>query len=302
MTLKMSLVETVAGGPALSPVVAGTWRMAEWGWSAQERLAWIEGCLELGVSSFDHADVYGDYAVESLFGEALALRPSLRENVQLVSKCGIRRISAHRPTHKCKSYDTSSGHIVASVEASLTSLRTDRIDVLLLHRPDPLLDIDEVASAFDALRKAGKVLHFGVSNFAPRQFELLHSRTALATNQIELSPLRCEALFDGTLDQAQQLGVRPMVWSPLAGGRLFDRRDANARALFDTLSRIASSYGVATTTIAFAWVLRHPSRPLPVAGSRRIQALRDAAHAIDLNLDREAWYEILQAATGKQVL
>jgi len=202
----------------LSPIVAGAWRMAEWNWTAQERLRWIEQIIELGVTSFDHADIYGDYAVEDLFGESLALRPALREKLQLVDKCGIKLVSQKRPAHRIKSYDTSRNHIVASVEASLRALRTDRLDLLLIHRPDALMDASEVAQTFATLKQQGKVLYFGVSNFMPWQFELLDAAMSahgdrLVTNQIELHPLRLEPLHDGTLDQAQRLRRRPMIWS-----------------------------------------------------------------------------------------
>lgn len=298
----MALVHTSHQGPALSPIVAGTWRLADWGWSAQQTLQWIEGCLDLGVSTFDHADVYGDYMVESLFGDGLALRPSLRDKMQLVSKCGIKRVSLRRPAHACKSYDSSRAHIVASVESSLKAMRTDRLDLLLIHRPDALLDAEEVAATFEALRRGGKVLHFGVSNFSPRQFDLLHSAFPLATNQIELNPLRRNALYDGTLEQAQQLKIRPMVWSPLAGGKLIDAGDSRASAMLEVLRRVADVHGVSPTTVAFAWVMRHPSRPLPVAGTRRIDALRDAVLALGVELDRESWYAILQAGSGEPLL
>lgn len=187
--MPLPLTSLTADGPRLSPIVAGAWRMADWQWSAQERLRWIEQCLELGVSSFDHADIYGGYQVEALFGEALALAPGLRDRIQLVGKCGIKLISDARPAHRIKHYDTSAAHIVASAEASLRALRAERLDLLLIHRPDALMDADEVAGAFEALRSAGKVAHFGVSNFTPAQFELLASRTTLVTNQIELHPL-----------------------------------------------------------------------------------------------------------------
>ncbi|MFD2452631.1 aldo/keto reductase [Ideonella paludis] len=173
----------------LSPIIAGAWRLAEWQFSVEQRLAWIEGCMARGLSSFDHADIYGGYQAEALFGEALALRPALREQMQLVSKCGIKLVGPARPAHGFKSYDTSAAHITTSVENSLRALRTDRLDLLLIHRPDALMDADEVAQTFERLRRDGKVLHFGVSNFTPAQFELLHSRIPLVTNQVECSPL-----------------------------------------------------------------------------------------------------------------
>ena len=205
----------------LPPVVAGVWRLNEWKLDTTALVRWIEQALELGITSFDHADVYGGYSVEAAFGTALAASPGLRERLQLVTKCGIKLISPARPSHRIKSYDTSRAHITASVENSLRALRTDRIDLLLIHRPDALMDADEVAQTFGQLRAAGKVLHFGVSNHTPSQFALLHRRLPLVTNQIELSPLQLQALSDGTLDQCTDLGLRPMIWSPLGGGRLF---------------------------------------------------------------------------------
>ena len=292
----------------LSPIVAGAWRMAEWNWTAQERLRWIEQAVELGVASFDHADIYGDYVVEGLFGEALALRPALREKLQLVDKCGIKLVSQRRPGHRIKSYDTSRNHILASVEASLRALRTDRLELLLIHRPDALMDADEIAQTFATLKQQGKVLHFGVSNFMPWQFELLQAAMnahgdCLVTNQIELHPLRLEPLHDGTLDQAQRLGRRPMIWSPLAGGRLIapSQGDAAARRVQATLRSVAGAHGVTPTTIAIAWLLRHPAQPVPVAGSRRVEALLEAVAALDLTLDAESWYEIWQAGQGHEV-
>jgi len=291
-----------AGGPALSPVVAGCWRLADWGWSRAQTLAWIEQCADLGLTSFDHADLYGGYAVEGLFGAALALRPGLRERLQLVTKCGIRLVTAARPAHRVKSYDTSRAHLVASVEHSLRQLRTDRIDLLLIHRPDPLLDAAEVAGAFEGLRRAGKVLHFGVSNFSPAQFELLDAAIPLVTNQIELHPLRREPLHDGTLDQAQRLQCRPMVWSPLAGGRLLGGDESpDAQRVRWVLGSVAARLGTTPAAVAYAWLLRLPSRPLPVTGTRRVEGLREAIAALDLRLDAGDWAEIWQAGSGHEL-
>lgn len=297
----LPLTSLAADGPRLSPLVAGAWRMADWQWSAQERLRWIEQCVELGVSSFDHADIYGGYQVEALFGEALALAPGLRDRIQLVGKCGIKLVSDARPAHRLKHYDSSAAHIVASAEASLRALRAERLDLLLIHRPDALMDADEVAGAFEALRAAGKVAHFGVSNFTPAQFELLASRAALTTNQIELHPLHREPLTDGTLDQLQRLRVRPMVWSPLAGGRLLGGGGEVERRVQAALARVGERHGASAATIAFAWLLRLPSRPVPVAGSRRIDALREAVQALQVRLDAQDWTEVWQAASGHEV-
>ena len=295
-----------ARNPAgLSPIIAGAWRLAEWGWTPQQRLAWIEANLDLGVTSFDHADIYGGYSVEALFGEALALRPALRGRLQLVSKCGIQLVTPARPgfpTHtQVKHYDTSAAHVRASVDHSLQALRTDHLDLLLIHRPDALTDFDELADTFEALRREGKVRTFGVSNFTPHQLAPLHRRMALATHQIELSPLHTDALHDGVLDQCQDLGLRPMIWSPLAGGRIFTADDERARRLRHTLATMAGELGVPVTTLVIAWVLRHPSQPLPILGSRRIEVAREAMAALALRLDAQQWWRIWTAAAGHEV-
>ena len=285
----------------LSPIVAGAWRMGDWRWTAQERLRWIEQCLTLGVTTFDHADIYGGYTVEELFGEALALSPSLRAQMQLVSKCGICLTTDNRPAHRVKHYDTSFAHIVGSVENSLRMLQTDHLDLLLIHRPDALMNADAVAEAFTHLQLLGKVRHFGVSNFSTTQFDLLASRFPLVTNQIELHPLHLAPLSDGTLDQCQQHRIQPMIWSPLAGGRLMTGDDPVSVRVRDALTAIGARHAVSSATMAFAWLLRQPSRPIPVAGSRRIEAMQEAVAALSLELDAQEWTEIWSAATGHDV-
>ena len=289
---------TAAGGPTLSRIVAGAWRMGDWNFSVDERVRWIEGCLELGITTFDHADIYGNYGCEALFGEALAAAPHLRERLQLVTKCGIRMVSSARPEHRLGHYDTSATHVERSVENSLANLHTDHLDVLLIHRPDALMDADALAACFERLRAAGKVRHFGVSNFTPSQFALLHRRIPLVTNQIEASPLHIAPFYDGTLDQAQDLGVAPMAWSALAGGRLFTGQDDAARRVRGVLQRIAGERGISVTTLVYAWLLRHPARLLPLTGSRRLDAMREAVAALDVGLDAQTWYEIWVAGNG----
>jgi predicted oxidoreductase len=302
MSLKAVTTAPVSpDGPLLSAIVAGAWRMAEWGLSPVQRLSWVHAALDVGISSFDHADIYGGYTCEALFGEALALHPGLRQRIQLVGKCGICLVSDQRPAHRLQHYDTSAAHVRASVERSLENLGTDHLDVLLVHRPDALMDPLALAEVFHALRKEGKVRHFGVSNHAPSQFALLHQHIPLVTNQIQLSPLHLDALTDGTLDQAMALGTRPMAWSPLAGGRLFTGHDAAALRVREVLGRMALERGVASATLAYAWLLRHPSRPLPITGSGRVQALHEAAQAMSVQLSRQDWWEIWQAGAGHAV-
>lgn len=286
----------------LSPLVAGAWRLDEWQLSVDERLAWIEGNLERGVTTFDHADIYGGYRVEGLFGEALARAPGLRERMQLVTKCGIKLTGPARPQHETHCYDTSAAHITASVENSLRALRTDRIDLLLIHRPDALMDADEVAATFERLRRDGKVLHFGASNFSVQQYELLNDRIRLETNQVECSPLHLEPIHDGCFDQAQRLRARPMIWSPLAGGRLFAEDSPAAHRVRWAMGEIGARLGgVSATTLAIAWLLRLPCRPHPIIGSRRLAATDEAVAALPLRLGQDDWYRIWTAATGHEV-
>jgi predicted oxidoreductase len=285
----------------LSPIVAGMWRLREWKLDSPGTVRWIEQALDLGITSFDHADVYGHYSCEAAFGEALAASPGLRERLQLITKCGVKIVAPVRPQHTVKSYDTSRAHITASVENSLRALRTDRIDLLLIHRLDALMNPDEVAGTFAALRQQGKVLHFGVSNHLPPQFAMLHRRIALATNQIEFSPLQMAALNDGTLDQATDLGLRPMIWSPLGGGRLFRAQDEQSQRVRAALEVLGREYNVSAATIAHAWIRRHPSKPIPITGSGRVDALREATASLGVQLSAEDWYRVWQASMNREV-
>jgi predicted oxidoreductase len=267
----------------LSPVVAGAWRLADWQWTPQQRLAWIEGNLDIGVSSIDVADVDGRAGTEVLFGQALALRPALRQRLQLVGTCTVAPGAA---------VDVQ---VQTAVERSLQALHTDHLDLLLLHRPDPALDLDALAAAFDALRRAGQVRQFGLGQAAPALLARLHARLPLAVHQVTLSPLQPAALHDGTLDQCQALGLRPMAWAPLAGGRIFTGTDATASQLRTRLQAIAAERGLSVTTLVIAWVRQHRSAPLPILGSRRITVAQDALAALALQLDDATW-QAIQAA------
>ena len=293
-------IDTRASRFELSPIVAGLWRITEWQLDVRQRVRWIEQALELGITTFDHADIYGDYRAESLFGDALKASPDLRGRMQLVTKCGIRLRSAQKP-YRINYYDTGATYIRAQVEQSLRNLHTEQLDLVLIHRPDYLMDPAALAETFTALTREGKVAHWGVSNHSTSQFALLHQHHPLITNQVELSPLQLDALDDGTLDQAQQLGLRPMIWSPLAGGRLFTGEDEQARRVRDEMASIAARHGISLTTLAFAWVLRHPSRPYPITGTGRIEGLRDAVAALNVQLDAEDWYAIWTASKGHSV-
>jgi predicted oxidoreductase len=294
-------IATRAGGLELSRIVAGMWRMGEWGMPVEQRVALVERCIDMGVTSFDHADIYGGYSVEGLFGEALRAQPSLRDRIELVSKCGIKLVSPKRPQHTIQHYDTTGAHIIASAEESLRQLHTDRLDLLLIHRPDPLMDFDEIAEAFSTLRKSGKVLHFGVSNFSRHQFEALNRRIELATNQVEFSPLHTAPMFDETFDGMQDLRVAPMVWSPLGGGRLFTSTEPHAENLRLVIKEVADGMKVPFASVVFAWIMQLPSRPVPLTGTGRLDAIAVAVAGAGITLSRADWFRILRAARGHEV-
>ncbi len=291
-------------GPEVSRIALGMMRLRDWNMSRSETREWIERCMELGVTTFDHADIYGDYGCEALFGDALAEAPSLREKMQLVTKCGIKLLSENNPGCRIKHYDTSKSHIVASAENSLRRLKTDYLDLLLIHRPDPLMDADEVASAFDTLRGSGKVRFLGVSNFNPSQFEMLESRLpfSLVTNQVQFSVLETSALEDGTFDHCQGRGIAPMAWSPLGGGSLFNGRTKQIQRVRKELHAVGDSMGIdSIDKLAISWILRHPAEIIPVVGTGKTEHIVNALAAVEIDLPREDWFSILRASRGSDV-
>ncbi|WP_320709262.1 aldo/keto reductase family oxidoreductase [Enterobacter sp. 302C9] len=287
-------------GPEFSRFVMGYWRLMDWNMSPLQLASFIEEHLDLGITTVDHADIYGGYQCEAAFGEALKLVPALRDRMEIVTKCGI--ATTAKPEHALGHYITDSAHIIKSAEQSLVNLATDRIDLLLIHRPDPLMDADEVAEAFLNLHQSGKVRHFGVSNFSPAQFALLQSRLpfTLATNQVEISPVHQPLLLDGTLDQLQQLRIRPMAWSCLGGGRLFN--DEEFQPLRNELETIARELNAESIEqVVYVWILRLPSKPLPIIGSGKIERVRSALAAEELQMTRQQWFRIRKAALGYDV-
>ncbi|ART75616.1 oxidoreductase [Sutcliffiella horikoshii] len=297
---RIQLAEDVS----LSRIVHGMWRLSDWGYSQEEVVEFIEKCLDFGVTSFDHADIYGNYTVEEQFGQALELKPSLRDKIEIVTKCGIKLISSNRPEHKIKYYDTSKEHIIRSVEKSLKNFRTDYIDILLIHRPDPMMDPSEVAEAFTQLKEQGKVKRFGVSNFAPSQYKLLNSYLdePLVTNQIEISATHLEHFDKGTIEQCQMDRISPMAWSPLGGGSIFTSTEEKVNRVRNTLEKIQGQIGAESMDqVLYAWLLTHPSKILPIVGSGKIERVKSAVSSLDIKLDSQQWFEILEASKGKEV-
>lgn len=289
---------------SFSRIIHGLWRLSDWNMSNEEVLQLIEDCFEAGITTFDHADIYGNYTCEKLFGDALALKPELREKMEIVTKCGIKLVSDNRPDHGIKSYDTSKEHILASVDKSLENFRTDYIDVLLIHRPDPYMNPAEVAEAFKQLKEEGKVRHFGVSNFKRSQLKMLQSYLdfPLVTNQIELSAYQLENFEDGTLDLCQEERMAPMAWSPLAGGSIFSAENERAENLRSTLERIAGEIGAdGIDEVLYAWLISHPAGIMPIVGSGKMNRIQSAIRALDLKLTREQWFDILQVSMGHEV-
>ncbi len=297
-------VELTPQGPLFSELVQGYWRLGEWDKTAQQRLSFLKQHIELGVTTVDHADIYGGYQCESLFGQAIALEPGIRQQIEIVTKCDIMLCTEQFPHRRINHYDTSKAHILASVDNSLARLRVEDIDVLLIHRPDVLMDADEVAAAFTELKQQGKVKHFGVSNFSPAQFELLQSRLdqPLVTNQVEINPLNVEVAHDGTLDQLQMKRIKPMAWSCLAGGELFSGQSEQQIRVRNELEALREEVSARSIDqVIYAWVKRLPSQPLPIIGSGKIERVQTAVEALNIELTREQWYRVWVASKGHGV-
>ncbi len=291
-------------GPPCSRLVFGAWRLSTWNLSTRELIDLLRASIELGITTVDHADIYGDYSCEEIFGQALRDDRSLRSHLQLVSKCGIKLVSKKRPGHTIKHYDMSRAHILASVDNSLRNLNTDFLDMLLLHRPDPFMDASETADTLASLVQSGKVRHVGVSNFTPSQFDLLQSRLSvpLVTNQIEMSVLKLNTFTDGSLDHLQRLNIAPMAWSPLGGGSLFSGETPQAQRLRTVLTEIGQQHNSASNdVIALAWLMTHPARIVPVLGTGKLARLQAAAEAVKIKLTRDQWFRIWCASTGVNV-
>ncbi len=297
-----------------SRLAYGCWRIASTG-NIQEDLktarAAILAAIESGYTLFDHADIYCKGRAESAFGEVLRENPSLRKKILIATKCGIRL--ADEPPGSPQRYDFTAEHIIRSCEQSLKRLHTERIDLFQLHRPDWLMEVEEVAIAFASLHKNGKVREFGVSNFKPSQVGLLQRALQqkleknLVTNQVEVSLAQLTTFEDGTLDQCQALNITPLAWSPLAGGLLGDgatdllpgQKGYKPAPIITALDAIAVDRGTTRVAIALAWLLKHPTRMIPIIGSIKPDRIRAAATAAEIELTRDEWYRLLIAARGE---
>jgi predicted oxidoreductase len=287
-----------------SPIIIGCMRFGAWGvkMSTNELERFIDECLELGLNDFDHADIYGGYTTESQFGEVIRRRPDLKQKIQVTTKCGIKMVCEERPNHKVASYDSGSAHILKSVDRSLSHLGIETIDLLLLHRPDYLMDPFEISDVFEELSDAGKVKHFGVSNFSTSQFDLINDQFPLVTNQIEASLLHLDAFSDGTIDQCFRLGIQPTIWSPFGGGRMFGQSDdERILRLQKKLEEFCEKYRATSDQIQIAWLLCHPSQMIPILGTSKIERVKAARAAREIQLSKEDWYDLLQVSMGESV-
>jgi predicted oxidoreductase len=285
----------------LSRIVYGMWRLGDDEDTSPGHVqAKVEACLAQGITTMDQADIYGDYGAEELLGAAFKAAPGLRDKVELVTKCDIVAPIGKHAGVRVKHYDTSEAHIISCVENSLRLMATDRIDLLLIHRPDPLMDHAETGRALDALVASGKVRAVGVSNFRPWDWSLLQSAmdTPLVTNQIEISAMHLAPFTNGDLAFHQEHGHPVMAWSPLAGGRLFTEEGAAVR---EVLTRIGHEQGVDPGAVAVAFLLRHPARILPVMGTNSLGRIAGLSDALKVSLDRQDWYEIYSATLGTEV-
>lgn len=283
-----------------SKIIAGTMTWGIWGrnCSTEEMTSLMHLCLESGISTFDHADIYGGYTTEKDFGKAFSESKINRSDIQLISKCGIQMISENR-NNTIKHYSYSKDYIIASAEQSLKHLQTDYLDLLLLHRPSPLMQADEIAEAVEKLKITGKILDFGVSNFTPSHCNLIEKKTKINYNQVEFSITNLEPMLDGSLDHMQTNRITPMCWSPL--GTVFRKDDEQSQRIQKTANELASKYEVSNDIILLSWILKHPAGILPVCGTADKNRLSKLMQATTFEMELEDWFSLWTASTGNEV-
>jgi predicted oxidoreductase len=289
------------GQVALSRLVYGMWRLGDDKDTSPNYVqAKIEACLAQGITTMDQADIYGGYQAEALLGHALKAAPHLRDQIEIITKCDIVAPAGRHAAARVKYYDTSKAHINASVEASLREMAIEHIDLLLIHRPDPLMDADETGAALDALVTSGKVRAVGVSNFRPWDFTLLQSamKSTLCTNQIELSLGAIAPFSNGDVAFHQERRIAMMAWSPLAGGQLLSQGGGTMRS---ALTAIGQKANVDWSAVAVAWLLNHPAQILPVLGTNDLGRIAAISDAVKVPMDRQTWFELYTLALGHEV-
>jgi len=295
-------------GPEFSRLAYGTWRILDEENKAnctpQALLSRFKACADMGITTLDTAEIYGVYRVEEAIGGALKLDPAFRSKIEIVTKCGIYIPCEYHPDRKVAHYNVTAARIIKSAEKSLRFMGIDEIDLMLVHRPDWLTSADETAEGLNKLLKDGKIRSAGVSNYNVHQFELLNSRMdqPLVTNQVEFSLLHMDPIYDGTADQCQRHRILPMAWSPLAKGALMDTQDPAAVRLHAKAAELSAKYDGATLDqLAYAWIMAHPSCPLPIIGTNKLERIQAVVKAADIKLAREDWYGLWEAAKGHGV-
>ena len=281
----------------LSKIISGVMTWGVWGrnLSTQEMLALMEQTYELGVNTFDHADIYGGYTTEEAFGSAFKKSSLKREKLIFISKCGIQYKCEKRPL-KVKHYEYAKNYIISSVEKSLRFLKTDYLDIILLHRPSPLMNIEEIVIAISQLKKEGKILHFGVSNFTASQLDLVQKSISIEWNQIECSLTNNEAMFNSVLERMQYHKIKAMAWSPL--GNYFKTKNEQNTRIKTALNDLCQKYNASESQLLIAWLLKHPASIYPVIGTTRIERIKEIIDVTKISLSTEDWFLLLEASAG----
>jgi predicted oxidoreductase len=282
-----------------STLISGTMTWGVWGknFNTNQMDQMMHHCLENGITTFDHADIYGGFTTEASFGKAFTQSKIQRDAIQLISKCGI-KITEGR-NYQVKHYDYAKEYIIWSVENSLKNLETDYLDLLLLHRPSPLMQADEIAEAITTLKKEGKIKSFGLSNFTPSQTALIRQKTAVDCNQIQFSATHLEPMLDGSLDDMQMHNITPMSWNPL--GSVFKEVTPQTERISRLLKILEKKYNVADDVLLLAWIMQHPSGVLPVFGTTSQERIKKYTQAIGLQLELEDWFALWSASIGSVV-
>ena len=282
--------------------IVGCMRWGVWGenFTTVQYEQMIEQCLAIGLDIFDHADIYGHYTTEADFGHALKGNSSLRNQIKIITKCGINMLTPNRSHHAIKSYDTSVAHITKSVEQSLTNFHTDYIDTLLIHRPDILMNVEEIAATITTLKTAGKIKSFGVSNFTTSQVALLNKYIQIEHHQVEISLTNLNAFDNGVLDQCQLENIEAQSWSPLGNGIFTEKTEQNTRILSEA-ENLSKTYDCSINQVLLAFLYAHPSQIVPVIGTTKFERIQEAAKAMEIELTREDFYKLWTASTGKEV-
>ncbi len=284
-----------------SRIIQGCMTWGVWGkqFNQQQMIETMNHCMENGITTFDHADIYGDYTTEGEWGNAFAKANISRDSIQIISKCGIQMKGDARAENTIKHYQYDKEYIISSAERSLKELRTEYLDLFLLHRPSPLLDPDEVHEAVSQLQQQGKIKDFGVSNFTPRGINLVATKSKVSANQIEISITERSSLTDGTLDYMMTHNITPMSWSPL--GSVFREDTPQNMRIKNKLKELGVKYDATDDQLLLAWLLKHPANIHPVIGTTSKDRITNAVEAVAINLERKDWFELLEASTGEEV-